>query len=204
MNGVDYAIVAVLALSVLIGLWRGLVSEVLALVVWVAAFWVAWLYGPAVSTHFPQISVPSVRIIAGYGLCFVAVLVLGALLRFVLARLVAGTGLSGTDRVLGMAFGFVRGVLLVSVLVFLVGFTAFTHDPWWRQSVLLPHFQHVAAWLAQRVPPNVGDYLHPPADVLSRLPAPAAAPISGQTPTPASTSSPAQPATVGGAAVGHF
>src|SRR5690606_38819869 len=106
MNWIDYAIIGVLGLSVLIGLWRGLVAEVLALVVWAAAFWVAWVFGPAVASHFGTIiTLPSARIIAGYGLCFVAVLVLGALLRFVVARLVASTGLSGTDRLLGMIFG---------------------------------------------------------------------------------------------------
>ena len=89
-------------------------------------------------------------------MCFVAVLILGALLRFVISKLVEGTGLSGTDRLLGMLFGFARGVLLVTLLVFLVGFTAFTRDPWWQQSVLLPQFQRVAVWLEQRVPASVG------------------------------------------------
>lgn len=182
MNWIDYAIIGVLGLSVLIGLWRGLVSEVLALAIWIAAFWVAWLLGPTVAAHFdPMIGLPSARIIVGYGLCFVAVLILGALLRFVVRKLIEGTGLSGTDRLLGMLFGFARGVLLVTLLVFLVGFTAFTRDPWWQQSVLLPQFQHVAAWLGQRVPVGVRDYLHPNValDRLGRLPASLPAPISG-------------------------
>jgi membrane protein required for colicin V production len=198
MNWTDYIILGVLALSVLVGLWRGLVSEVLALVIWIAAFWVAWSFGPAVARHFEHvIELPSARIIVGYGLCFVAVLVLGALLRFVISRLVESTGLSGTDRLLGMLFGLVRGVLLVTLLVFLIGFTAFTRDPWWQQSVLLPQFQHVAAWLGQQVPPSVRDYIHPPAvlDRLSALPATLPTSISGASPAPAATSlRPASPA----------
>ena len=55
MNWIDYAIIGVLGLSVLIGLWRGLIAEVLALVVWAAAFWVAWVFGPAVASHFGTI-----------------------------------------------------------------------------------------------------------------------------------------------------
>jgi membrane protein required for colicin V production len=206
MNWIDYAIIGVLGLSVVIGLWRGLVAEVLALVVWAAAFWVAWVFGPAVASHFGTIiTLPSARIIAGYGLCFVAVLVLGALLRFVVARLVAGTGLSGTDRLLGMIFGFVRGVLLVTLLVFLIGFTAFTRDPWWQQSVLLPHFQHVATWLEQRVPAEVRN-LHAPTQLsqLPRLPASLLTPISDRTPAPASTARPAYPAAAGSAPAPHF
>jgi membrane protein required for colicin V production len=157
-----------------------------------------------VARHFEHvIELPSARIIVGYGLCFVAVLILGALLRFVISRLVESTGLSGTDRLLGMLFGLVRGVLLVTLLVFLIGFTAFTRDPWWQQSVLLPQFQHVAAWLGQQVPPGVRDYIHPPAvlDRLSGLPATLPASISGASPAPAATSiHPASPAAASSAA----
>jgi membrane protein required for colicin V production len=172
VNWTDYIILAVLGLSILIGLWRGLISEVLALAVWIAAFWVAWTFGPAVSVHFEHtIELPSARLIVGYGLCFIAVLILGALLRLAIDRLVESTGLSGTDRLLGMIFGFARGVLLVTLMVFLLGFTAFTRDPWWRESALLPQFQGMAAWLGEQVPQNVRRYLHPAASMLDRLPA---------------------------------
>ncbi|MGB5938940.1 MAG: CvpA family protein [Rhodanobacter sp.] len=201
MNWTDYLILGVLALSVFVGLWRGLVSEVMALAIWIAAFWVAWMLGPAAAARLEHvIELPSARIIVGYGLCFVAVLILGALLRFVIGKLIESTGLSGTDRLLGMLFGFARGVLLVALLVFLVGFTAFTRDPWWRQSVLLPHFQHVASWLGQQVPPGVREYFHPPAALgqLSRLPAAWPGPISGKAPAPAtSVLRPALPAAAG-------
>lgn len=203
MNWIDYIVIGVLALSVLIGLWRGLISEVLALAIWVAAFWVAWMFGPVVAAHFEHlIELPSIRIIVGYGLCFVAVLILGALLRFVIGKLIESTGLSGTDRLLGMLFGFARGVLLVTLLVFLLGFTAFTRDPWWQQSVLLPQFQRVAAWLEQRVPASVRDHLHPAAvlEHLPSLPTALKAPISGAPAAPASSAQPARPATAGSAA----
>src|SRR5689334_22115917 len=106
MNGIDYIILGVLALSVLVGLWRGLVSELLWLAAWIAAFWVAWTFGPLVATQLEHtISLPSARIGVAYGLCFVAVLILGALLRLVARRLLWSTGLGGLDRLLGMAFG---------------------------------------------------------------------------------------------------
>jgi membrane protein required for colicin V production len=162
MNAVDLIIIAVLALSVLVGLWRGLISEVLALVTWVAAFWVAWTYGPAVSAHFDRtIETPVLRLLVGYGACFIAVLILGALVRFVLHQLVDGTGLGGTDRLLGMIFGFARGVLLVTLIVFLVGQTSFAHEAMWQQSTLLPQFKGMADWLEQELPPDVRQHLHP-------------------------------------------
>lgn len=197
MNWTDYIIIGVLGLSIMIGLWRGLVSEVLALVIWAAAFWVAWIFGPRLAARFGHvIELPSARIIVAYALCFVAVLILGALLRFVVGRLIEGTGLSGTDRLLGMLFGFVRGVLLVTLLVFLLGFTAFTRDPWWQQSVLLPHFQRAAAWMGQRVPAEVGKYLRPER-LLEHLPdlrAPALDPISAPASASSARHAPAAPA----------
>ncbi|MBA2078678.1 MAG: colicin V production protein [Rhodanobacter sp. 68-29] len=189
MNWIDITILGVLGLSVLIGLWRGLVSEVLALVIWIAAFWVAWLFGPTMSAQLHMITVPAARIAAGYALCFVLVLLLGALLRFLMLRLLASTGLSGTDRLLGMVFGLARGVLLVCVLVFLCQFTAFTREPPWRQSLLLPPFQSATIWLGQRIPPGVREHFHPDAvtgSLRERLdPATVAGALRGHLDTPA-------------------
>lgn len=161
MNWIDYAILAVLGLSVLVGLFRGLVSEVLALVIWAAAFWVAWLLGPTVAARLTVITLPALRVAAGYASCFVVVLVLGAILRYVVRRLLEGSGLSGTDRLLGMLFGFVRGALLVCVVVFLCQFTGVTREPFWQQSVLLPPFQSATIWLGQQVPPDVRAHFQP-------------------------------------------
>ena len=191
MNWADYTIVGILALSVLIGLWRGFVSEVLALGVWIAAVWVAWMFGDQVAGLFEHsVSLPSARMLLGYGICFIGVLILGALLRFVMHKLVQGTGLSGSDRMLGMAFGLARGVLLVVLVVMLLGFTPFPRDPWWQQSQLLPSFRSAAQWLSTRLPDNLEKYIdfHPAA--VSKavagelLPV---APASVKTPVPATT-----------------
>lgn len=212
MNGTDWVILAILGLSILIGLWRGLVAELLSLVIWVAAFWVAAAFGPAVAAQLEHvISVPIARIGLGYALCFIAVLIVGALLRFATRRLIWSTGLSGIDRLFGMLFGFVRGALLVTLLVFLVGLTMFTREPWWQQSVLLPQFQGLAAWLGQNIPANVRDHLHPadvldkihPSAVLDHLPSLSgtlAAPMSGATSTPAAPRTISAPATASSAA----
>lgn len=182
MNWTDYLIIGVLGLSVIGGLWRGLVSEVLALVVWVAAFWAAWAWGPVLAARCEHlVASPAVRIIGAYVVCFVVVLLVGAVLRFVCQRLIDGIGLGGPDRLFGALFGLARGILLVTLLVFLAGFTAVTHDPWWRQSVLLPHFQQAAIWMQQRIPADIGKYLHPERvlEQLPRLRALAPDPISG-------------------------
>ena len=172
MNWADYTILAVLALSVLIGLWRGLVSEVLAIACWVAAFWLAWLFGEPLAQRFSAVDVPSVRLLLGYGLCFLVVLIAGALLAFVLRKLVAGSGLSGTDRLLGMFFGLARGWLLVTLAVVLLGFTPLPRDPWWQASRLLPGFQLGAEWLSARLPESVKRHV----DLRGVLPTPPASP----------------------------
>ncbi|MGB3838186.1 CvpA family protein [Rhodanobacter sp. UC4451_H18] len=169
MNWLDGIILAILALSVLIGLMRGLVAEVLSLATWIAAFWMAAVFGPDVAALFQNsISLPMARIGLGYAICFFGILLLGMLVRFAARRLIWSTGLTGVDRVLGVLFGFVRGALVVTILVFLVGLTAVTREPWWQQSVLLPQFQVAAAWLGQNIPASVGDHLHPDA-VLDKL-----------------------------------
>jgi membrane protein required for colicin V production len=212
MNGTDWVILAILGLSILIGLWRGLVAELLSLVIWIAAFWVAASFGPAVAARLEHvISLPIARIGLGYALCFIAVLIVGALVRFATRRLIWSTGLSGIDRLCGMLFGFVRGALLVTVLVFLVGLTLFTRESWWQQSALLPQFQGLAAWLGQNIPASVRDHLHPdevldrihPTAVLARLPSLSdtlAAPMSGTTSAPIAARTISAPATAASSA----
>lgn len=169
MNWLDGIILGILGLSVLIGLMSGLVAEVLSLVTWIAAFWVAAVFGPDVAALFEHsISLPMARIGLGYAICFFGILLLGVIVRFAARRLIWSTGLTGVDRVLGVLFGFVRGVLVVTILVFLVGLTAVTREPWWQQSTLLPQFQVAAAWLGQNIPASVGEHLHPEA-VLDKL-----------------------------------
>ncbi|MBX3690122.1 CvpA family protein [Dokdonella sp.] len=161
MNWVDIAILAVLGLSMLMGLWRGLISEVLALVIWFCAFWFAWLLGPALALRLTEhVPTPSLRIMLAYVLCFIAVLALGAIVAYILRKLIAGSGLSGSDRLLGMVFGLVRGLALVVLIVFVLG-AMFRQDPWWQESRLLPTFQRGADWLAARLPAEVAHYLEP-------------------------------------------
>ena len=192
MTWPDYAIIAVLGLSVLMGLWRGFISEVLALAVWACAFWVAWLVGPSLAERFSaSISTPSARVILAYGLSFLAVLVAGAIVTWFVRKLVESSGLSGSDRLLGMVFGLVRGLALVVFVVLLLGFTPFTRDPWWHQSQLLPGFERSAQWLAARLPDDVARYLHSADEVLgpvsNALPLqPAAKPAPPQPPTKSS------------------
>lgn len=144
---VDWAIIAVIAISSLLSLSRGFVKEALSLLTWIIAGGVAWLFGGALSQHLGEfIETPSARVIAACALLFIVTLLLGALINYLIGELIRVTGLSGTDRLLGMVFGAARGGLLVVLLVGLLSLAPVQQDPWWRQSTLLPHFLLVADW----------------------------------------------------------
>ncbi|MCQ4346712.1 CvpA family protein [Pseudomonas stutzeri] len=146
-NWVDWSIIALIAVSGLLSLTRGFVREALSLLVWVAASGVAWLYGGALAGHLaPYIELPSVRVIAACAILFVVTLMVGALITHLLGALVQVTGLTGTDRLLGMVFGLARGALLVVIVVGLLSLAPVQQDPWWRQSALLPEFLMIADW----------------------------------------------------------
>ncbi len=147
MNWADWVILAILAVSSLLSLRRGFIKEALSLVTWVAAFIVARLFTNQLSTLLAdQLQTPSARVAAAFILLFVATLIVGALVSHLIGLLIRATGLSATDRVLGMGFGLARGALVVVVLVAMLGMTPVVQDPWWSSSQLIPHFVMMEDW----------------------------------------------------------
>ena len=144
---VDWAIVAIIAISALISLKRGFVKEALSLCTWIIAGVVAWMFGGSLSQYLAgYIETPSARVIAGCTIMFVATLLVGAMINFLIGELIRVTGLSGTDRFLGMVFGAARGALLVVVAVGLLSLGPVQQDSWWQESRLMPQFLLVADW----------------------------------------------------------
>ena len=147
MNWADWVILGILAISALFSLRRGFVKEALSLVTWVSAFVVARLFSGALSVVLEKyIETPSVRMAVAFALLFVLILILGAIIANLFEMLVNATGLSATDRVLGMGFGVARGGLVVVVLVALAAQTPAVEDTWWGQSELIPHFELMESW----------------------------------------------------------
>jgi membrane protein required for colicin V production len=153
---VDFVIIGIIALSAIIGLARGLIREVLALGVWIAALLAAWFfYRPVAVQLEPWLDTPSLQMGAAVVIIVLAVLIAGAILGWILSTLVEKTGLTGTDRLLGLVFGAGRGAVVVALLVFLASLTPIIEDPWWSQSELLPKFQLLADLMLDLVPPEV-------------------------------------------------
>ncbi|HYN77456.1 MAG TPA: CvpA family protein [Lamprocystis sp. (in: g-proteobacteria)] len=156
MNWVDIAIIAILLLSALIGLARGLVREVLSLGVWLAALGVAYYYHTTVAAALTaQITQPNVRLGVAFVGLILAVLILGSIVGWLLTALVDKTGLSWVDRLLGLVFGAARGGVLVAMAVFLAALTPLVDETWWQDSKAIAQSQVAANWMLGLVPPEI-------------------------------------------------
>ena len=145
MGTADIAIAAIVLVSVLLGLWRGFLMEVLSLLAWVVAACVAMAFGPEAAGLFEgRVSFATARLALGYTTVFLATLIGCALVTWLVRKLVQQGGLSGTDRLLGLVFGLVRGVTVVVLLVLLAGLTPMPREEWWKTSQALPSFQRLA------------------------------------------------------------
>lgn len=156
----DFAVLGIIALSVLLSVIRGLLREVLALAAWVVAFLAAnVLAGTVAPWLFDAISSEEWRLLAGFIIVFVAVLIVMSLVAMLVSKLVKSAGLALEDRLLGGVFGLARGLLIVMVVVLLAGLTPLPRQAVWRNAVLsnplVAFAGQIRAWLpaalAQRI-----------------------------------------------------
>ncbi len=160
MSWPDYAILGTIAISILVGALRGFMKEVFSLVVWAAAFIIAYQYGGDIAALMDDhISLPSARTAMGFTGLFIVVLLIGGLLNYLIGRLVESTGLSGTDRLLGGVFGAARGLALVVAILLVAGFTPIPADPWWKYSQMVQSLMPFVEWSSGFLPENVSEHL---------------------------------------------
>lgn len=155
----DLGIIVLLILSVLIGLIRGFVREALSLVTWVAAFGFAMLYVKPLAAQLPFAGQSEVvRLGIAFAIIFIGILVVGALINYLLSSAVASIGLGGVDHALGGIFGILRGGLIITLLVLLMGVTVYPETDWWKQSRLMPWFEETAVVVKNMIPQDLSGY----------------------------------------------
>jgi membrane protein required for colicin V production len=155
---IDVVIVALIALSAILSLFRGFVKEAVALATWLIALWVAMIFYEELAAWLAQwISLVSAQKITAFAILFICVLLLGTAVNFLAGKLVSRTGLTGTDKLLGVVFGVARGGVIVAILVLLGGLTPFPQDPWWQDSQFLGYFEEFALWMRSFLPGEIAD-----------------------------------------------
>ncbi|WGE55561.1 CvpA family protein [Actinobacillus equuli subsp. equuli] len=158
---VDIIIIGLIAFSILVSLWRGFVSEVLSLAGWVVAFFVASNFYPYLSSYLTQVNSvylqnsEYLRNGIAAAVLFIITLIVCGIISALLSKLVDTTGLSSTDRVLGGAFGALRGILIVAaILFFLDTFSSASQTELWKESQLIPHFDFIVKWFFEQLQAN--------------------------------------------------
>lgn len=160
MAPLDWVLLAILAASLLLGAWRGLVYEVLSVASWVAAFLLAQWFAPDVAATLPMGQAPQVaRLAAAFVLVFIAVVFAGGLVAWGVKKMVEAVGLRPVDRVLGAAFGALRGVLLLMAIAIVVNMTPFKRAQWWTESKAARVSTVAVEELKPVLPEKFGQYL---------------------------------------------
>lgn len=158
MTGLDFVVIGILLLSLLLGLWRGLVHEVMALLGWPLAFVLSKLFAGNIAPLLP-LKQEAARIAGSYVLVFIAVLIVWGVLARLLSKFLKAAGSGWLDSVLGGLFGVLRGVLVVLVLVWMAGLTSFFQQPFWRDALTSKTLEDAAlltkAWLPDSIAQNI-------------------------------------------------
>ena len=156
MTIVDIAVLAIIGISIALGVLRGLVREVLALVAWVAAFLLSNFLAPEAAKLLPQgMGSEEIRLLVSYVIVFIIVLVALSVLAILASKLVKVVGLGASDRAVGGIFGLARGVLVVMILVLLAGLTALPRQSAWRDAVLRGPLEAVAGYVKAWLPADL-------------------------------------------------
>jgi membrane protein required for colicin V production len=153
LQWVDIAIVVVIGLSVLTGLFRGFVKELVALCVWILAIWLAFNYSQSLDPWLSSyIKEASARTAIGFIIILFATLLVGGLINALLSFILKRTGLSGTDKTLGMLFGFIRGVFIIALIMLAVRMTSLPYQQYSKDSMLYARFDPVVDLLYAHLP----------------------------------------------------
>jgi membrane protein required for colicin V production len=156
MTALDYVFLAIMMISIGLGWWRGFVYELISLLAWIAAYFVARLFVTEVTEYVPEVVTSTVtRTAVAYSCLFILTMIVGGIVAWLLSKLVKFAGLGLMDGFMGSLFGLLRGMLLVTLLVMLAGFTDLPKKPFWREAWSSKPLQSVALLTKDYLPESL-------------------------------------------------
>lgn len=153
LQWLDLIIIGVIGLSALTGLFRGAVKEIIALGIWIVAIWMGYNYSKSLTPWLQSyISDQSARTVVAFLIILFGVLLAGGIINTILSFMLRRTGLSGMDKILGMVFGFARGVFIVSLILATVKMTSLPYEQYTANSALCAQLNPVINWISGYFP----------------------------------------------------
>ncbi len=156
MTGFDYAVIAVLGFSLLVGIMRGVLRELILLAGWVAAFVLATAFAGRLTPLMPESLGPMLAPPLAYLVIFIGVLLIAGFLALLLTLLARSAGMGALNRLMGASFGLVRGLLVVLALVLVGGMTPLPREPFWKNAVSSGAFETAIVALRPFLPDELG------------------------------------------------
>jgi len=162
MNAFDLLLLAVVISFAVIGALRGLVREVLSLMTWVLACFIAWIFSGSVQGLFKgTFANPEIRLVVGFALLFIVVFVIGTVASHIIHKILLSRRVFHIPNlILGGAMGVARGVVVIVLAFLLAGITSIPQRPWWREAMFAPVFQKLAVYTARLLPQDIARHIH--------------------------------------------
>jgi membrane protein required for colicin V production len=161
MTPFDYAVLAVVGVSVLVSLFRGAVREVMSILSWIAAFLIALHYAPQLADILPlAVKHAWLRLFIAFVGLMIASLLLFALVTLAVSQLIRRSGLAPWDRALGVLFGLARALIILIALVLIAELTPLPRQPAWRNAVFRPPLEAMAKNVRAFLPAGMADKIH--------------------------------------------
>jgi len=159
MSTADIVVLCLIALPAIVGVFYGFLNIVFSLLSWAISLGLSVklvpYFAPLLENYVEQ---DVVRMVLAFIVLFILSLLIMSGISFLIAKLLGKTGLTAVDRILGLFFGMALGILIVWVIVFLAGFTAFPQESWWEDSKLAEPFERISIWGSQYLPESISEY----------------------------------------------
>jgi membrane protein required for colicin V production len=156
----DYVVLVIIGLSIIVSMMRGLLAEILSIMGWFVAFFVARTYSGQLAPMMPdELPTESLRVLASFVVLFLATFLVTSLLAIALTSIFKKVGLGWLNRLLGGFFGLARGLLIVCIIVFLAGLTNVPKDERWRNAMFSSPIEALVIQLLPLIPEGIAKHI---------------------------------------------